>query len=428
MIKLDPKVVVWEYTLKCDSKCIHCGSDAKLPRKNELNTSESLDLVSQISDLGFNLVVLSGGEPTLRKDWVKISEKIKSENMGLGIISNALNWDSNTLDALTALDPYSIGFSVDGEKEIHDYLRGKRGSHEGVFNNIQRLKERGLTVCAVTSVNKKNLEELSSPARDLIPLDRYGIKRAFGKKGMLMDTSRGCNFGCFYCTKFLRGKGQRFYSLEKTLDQMQEVQSAGFDWVYFTDDCFTSDREKTINLMDGMRDRRIDLKFEAMTRTDCVDEPLLKKMKENDLECLFYGIEHADNNVLALSNKRCDVETHKRGVKVAKDLDIKILGSFILNLPGATEKTMYNCLDFAVEQDLDFARFFGLQAYPGTPLWRYPEKFGYTIISRDIRSPLSSGGTTNVESEDMPKEETERITSDIRMKWNKHKNTTTPWM
>lgn len=323
---------------------------------------------------------------------------------------------------LIAGGPHATGMPEDLVKHFDYVVQGE--GEQAIVDIVEGRLKKGI----IKAPFIKNLEELSSPARDLIPLDRYGIKRAFGKKGMLMDTSRGCNFGCFYCTKFLRGKGQRFYSLEKTLDQMQEVQSAGFDWVYFTDDCFTSDREKTINLMDGMRDRRIDLKFEAMTRTDCVDEPLLKKMKENDLECLFYGIEHADNNVLALSNKRCDVETHKRGVKVAKDLDIKILGSFILNLPGATEKTMYNCLDFAVEQDLDFARFFGLQAYPGTPLWRYPEKFGYTIISRDIRSPLSSGGTTNVESEDMPKEETERITSDIRMKWNKHKNTTTPWM
>lgn len=174
---------------------------------------------------------------------------------------------------------------------------------------------------------------------------------------MLMDASRGCNFSCFYCTKFLRGKEQRFHSLDKILDQMQEIQGAGFDWVYFNDDCFTFNREKTINLMDGMRDRGIDLKFEAMARTDCVDEPLLRKMKENGLECILYGIEHADDNVLALSRKRCDLETHKKGVKMAKDLGIKMMGTFILNLPGATEKTMYKSLDFAVEQGLDFARF-----------------------------------------------------------------------
>ena len=180
--------------------------------------------------------------------------------------------------------------------------------------------------------------------------------------------------------------------------------------------------------MDGMENRGINLKFEAMTRTDCVDKPLLRKMKKNGLECALYGFEHMDNNVLILSRKNCNAETHKKTATMTKELGIKIMGTFILNLPGATEKTMYDCLNFAVGQDLDFARFFGLQAYPGTPLWKNPEKFGYTITSRDIRSPLSSEGATNVESKDMPKAEAERIIQDIRKKWNEHKGTKTPWM
>ncbi len=172
MIKLDPKVAVWEYTLACDSKCIHCGSDAKFKRKDELTTVESLDLVDQISDIGFNLTVLSGGEPTLRRDWAIISERIKTNNKDFGIISNALRWNSKTIDTLVSLKPYAVGFSIDGESQLHDYLRGINGSHKKVFDMIKQLKKYDVTVCAVTAVNNLNLNELSEIRNRLIV---YGV-------------------------------------------------------------------------------------------------------------------------------------------------------------------------------------------------------------------------------------------------------------
>lgn len=160
MLQPDPQVVVWEYTLRCNSKCLHCGSDAKLARVNELNTKESLDLVDQISGLGFNQIVLSGGEPTLRKDWYTISERVLERGLNLGIISNALHWDAKTITKISSLNAFGIGFSIDGEPELHDYLRGFLGSHKKVFDVIGQFKRKNTTVCAITSVNHKNLEEL----------------------------------------------------------------------------------------------------------------------------------------------------------------------------------------------------------------------------------------------------------------------------
>lgn len=172
MVELDPKVVVWEYTLRCNSKCLHCGSDAVSSRSDELSFEEALDLVNQISNIGFKLVVLSGGEPTLRKDWFRTTSKIREEEMEVGIISNALAWKPETIDNLVALNPYAVGLSVDGEAELHDYLRGVQGSHKKVFNSIRELKRRNTTVCVVTSVNKRNLEELPQIRNRLIV---YGV-------------------------------------------------------------------------------------------------------------------------------------------------------------------------------------------------------------------------------------------------------------
>ncbi len=156
----NPHTAIWEYTLRCNSRCLHCGSDAKEVRKNELTTEESLDLVQQLAALNFQRVVLSGGEPTLRSDWKETAARIKERGVELGIISNALAWDSRMYDEIAALEPFSIGFSVDGEEELHDYLRGVKGSHRKVMTSIKELKKRGQTVCVVTTVNSNNLKEL----------------------------------------------------------------------------------------------------------------------------------------------------------------------------------------------------------------------------------------------------------------------------
>jgi radical SAM protein with 4Fe4S-binding SPASM domain len=171
-MELNPDTVVWEYTLKCDSGCLHCGSDAKDPRENELDTVESLDLVDQIADLGFRLIVLSGGEPTIRPDWKSIGAKVNERNLDFAIISNTLAWTGDTIEDLANLSPYSIGISVDGEEKTHDYLRGHKGSHKKIFDSIRELKERRQTVCAVTTVNNLNLSELQGIRNRLI---MYGV-------------------------------------------------------------------------------------------------------------------------------------------------------------------------------------------------------------------------------------------------------------
>jgi len=172
MEKLNPQVVVWEYTLACDSKCIHCGSDAKYARKNELTTEESLDLVDQLADIGFKRIILSGGEPTLRKDWKDIAQRINDNDMRFGIISNALAWNQQTIEDIVLSTPFGVGFSVDGEEKLHDYLRGIEGSHKKVFSTIKKLRKYRVPSCAITSVNSQNLPELPAIRNRLIV---YGV-------------------------------------------------------------------------------------------------------------------------------------------------------------------------------------------------------------------------------------------------------------
>jgi MoaA/NifB/PqqE/SkfB family radical SAM enzyme len=67
--KFIPLVVSWNLTRKCNLKCSHCYINATTKELDgELTTEESKNLIDQIAEVSRPLLILSGGEPLLRKD------------------------------------------------------------------------------------------------------------------------------------------------------------------------------------------------------------------------------------------------------------------------------------------------------------------------------------------------------------------------
>ena len=76
-----PVYVVWEITLACNLKCIHCGSRAGHRRAKELSTSECIDVVRQLAELGTREISIIGGEAFVRKDWLTLVRAIRDHGM-----------------------------------------------------------------------------------------------------------------------------------------------------------------------------------------------------------------------------------------------------------------------------------------------------------------------------------------------------------
>jgi len=168
MYKLDS--AVWEITLKCNIHCLHCGSSADTNKRcNELSTDEALDLIEQLADLGCKRVVLSGGEPFLRKDWAVLALRIRDLGMNVTFISNGYVVNEDIVDILKVIQPSGIGFSLDGGcAETHDYIRGKKGVFERCIRALNLTSKAGFYSSAVTSIHKKNISELDQILNILI--------------------------------------------------------------------------------------------------------------------------------------------------------------------------------------------------------------------------------------------------------------------
>ncbi|MCR9159660.1 MAG: radical SAM protein [Nannocystaceae bacterium] len=169
-----PLYAVWEITLACDQRCVHCGSRAGKARKDELTTQECLDVARQLGELGVGEVTLIGGEAYLRNDFILIVGELRAHGMSVTMTTGGLNLTQARVDALKDAGIRSISISLDGLAQAHDELRGVPGSHDKALEALARVRAAGIPVAVNTQINRRTLPDL--PAL----LERIAEAGAFG--------------------------------------------------------------------------------------------------------------------------------------------------------------------------------------------------------------------------------------------------------
>ena len=161
--RYNPFVIFFLITRKCNLDCPKCFVSKRFSSKNELSTSKIFSLIEDASSIGVCYFSITGGEPLLRKDLIKIGKKIKEEGMVASLSTNGcLITKESAKDLVNTFD--FIRVSLDGFKDSNDKMRGK-GSFERTLRGIEHLisiKKRK-TKIGIASViddsNYKNVEQ-----------------------------------------------------------------------------------------------------------------------------------------------------------------------------------------------------------------------------------------------------------------------------
>ena len=155
-----PVHAVWELTLACDLKCHHCGSRAGKRRTDELTTDECLDLVRQLARMGTREITLIGGEAYLRRDWLQIIREIRDQGMDCTMQSGALNLTEDRIKSAVDAGIQALGVSIDGLREVHDKLRGVKGSFDAAFKALKLVQKYGITSSVNTQISSLVIPQL----------------------------------------------------------------------------------------------------------------------------------------------------------------------------------------------------------------------------------------------------------------------------
>ena len=160
--KYVPLVVSWNVTLKCNLKCPHCyinAAERKLP--DELSTDAAKMLIHQIAEVSRPLLILSGGEPLLRKDIFELIQYGTERGLKMAMGSNGMLIDDRIARKLKETGIKTVSISLDSSvPERHDEFRGVKGSWERAIRAIKALRNNDILLQVNTTVTKQNYDEI----------------------------------------------------------------------------------------------------------------------------------------------------------------------------------------------------------------------------------------------------------------------------
>ena len=132
----------------CNFRCIYCmpKNPQFLPREKLMQRKEILRLSSTLVNFGIDEIRLTGGEPTLRIDFIDIVRDLSELKINkLGLTTNGLHL-VNILPELKKTKLKNINFSLDSLNKLGFETMTGSPHLEKVFESIFTAKELGFTV------------------------------------------------------------------------------------------------------------------------------------------------------------------------------------------------------------------------------------------------------------------------------------------
>ncbi len=212
-----------------------------------------------------------------------------------------------------------------------------------------------------------DLDVLPFPARRSSPWRRYSSVLAERAPNTVMITSRGCPFECVFCNRM--GRRYRRHSAAYVLAEIEDILRLGITEIFIHDDTFTLDRERVRAICNGILERSYDIAWEARTRVDLVDAPLLELMRRAGCRRLSFGVESGSPEVLTLMRKGIDLQAAIEVFRACRRLRISTLADFMLGNLGETAREIEQTMAFVRMLDPDYVQFSICSPYPATPLY-----------------------------------------------------------
>lgn len=222
-----------------------------------------------------------------------------------------------------------------------------------------------------------DLDTLSPPAWDLFPrAEEYWVM-----------TQRGCPFSCRFCFN-PNGRIPRQLSVSRVLDEIEMILDGYAPRkLWFADEIFTVDMERSHRLLDAMTARSIGSRVEwwAETHVQFVDDALFAAMRRAGCTECGLGIESGDERTLRALGKGTNIKSIVEAFASAKKAGIKSIGFFVFGHPNETRESLRATIDLAVKVNPTIPIFGVMVPYPGTEVARLAARgeAGYRLKTDD---------------------------------------------
>jgi radical SAM superfamily enzyme YgiQ (UPF0313 family) len=231
------------------------------------------------------------------------------------------------------------------------------------------------------------LDEMPFPARHIVRGEGYRAGIYSGGHPTAMVSSRGCPYRCTFCLwpDILYGHKFRARSAENVVDEIEEaVRAHGHDEIYFDDDTFTIDRQRVMDICSLILERGLEKEAEwiAQCRVDTVDREMLEVMKAANCGYILFGVESGSPEMLKKMKKGITLEKVRHAFRLTREVGIKTQAFFLFGMPGETQETIEQTIQFAKEINASSTQFAIAIPHPGTALYEECKENGW-LTSHD---------------------------------------------
>ena len=336
-----------------------------------------------------DLVVLHTSTPSFRQD-VHTAELLKARNpkLKIGLIgAKVAVMPQESLEASPAIDFVArneFDFTI---KDVADGLP---------WDAIRGISYRDAAGVIVHNPDRPVIEDMDqlpfvSPIykRDLVIEKYFGgyLKHPY----VSFYTGRGCKSRCTFCLwpQTVGGHNYRTRSIPHVIAEVKYVQAEmpQVKEIFFDDDTLTDNAPRVEAL--AVELGKLGVTWSCNAKAN-VPYKTLKIMKDNGLRLLLVGYESGNQQILHNIKKGLRVDVARQFTKDCHSLGIVIHGTFILGLPGETEETIEETINYAKEIDPHTIQVSLAAPYPGTFLYRQATENGWFDGSDHL---LTDGGT-----------------------------------
>lgn len=157
-----PFIVFWEITRACALACKHCRAEAQThAHPHELDTAQAKKLLDDLATLAPPLLVITGGDPMMRRDILEIISYAKQKGLTVGFSPAATARLINSdFAALKAAGVHRMSLSLDGAcEETHDEFRGVKHTFARTLEAARMANEAGIPLQVNTTITKDTIDE-----------------------------------------------------------------------------------------------------------------------------------------------------------------------------------------------------------------------------------------------------------------------------
>ncbi len=275
----------------------------------------------------------------------------------------------------TMTEDMDIAVLREGEETMRELLPFIDAPHNGIRGIAYR--EGGELKITAPRPLIEDIDSIPFPARDIVS---HQIKR--GETTGLI-TARGCPYRCVFCSNLKFWGRVRFHSAEYVVREIKEIAEKYTRKIMILDDTFTINKKRLRKIAELILAESLDLEFSVGGRADMIDEEMCSLLKKMGVTDIVFGLESGSQNVLSyLKSGGVKVEDNYRAIKLCKNHDINVFGSFVIGSPDETKEDILETLKLAKSKAIWIPIAFPLTPLPDTPLWDEALKRG--LVSNDM--------------------------------------------